>query len=292
MAIWPEEEFGQAKAMAIEVFQGGSIPRELSSGAMEFLWAKWKALNATNSLSLQRLTEESSHPLRGHSTYMLSAGDDFVYMYMGDAVRAAVGIDLTGRLLSTSDNAVARDLLAAYRHAAKMLAPSFVRFSSSRNGQQVWQGLVLPIKLAPGTVLLVCYSELINRQSEVCEHLFQVSPEAMLIASPITDEMGEVTDGWVVMMNDAARDFLDFRDSIGNLRLKNLPKLRGLELCFRLHPPVVAGTVGTAHAEDCSAQIIRFAQVFALRLAGRVAGARSAPEVLETAPPLIPAPAG
>ncbi len=84
--------------MAIEVFQGGSIPRELSSGAMEFLWAKWKTLNATNGLSLQRLTEESSHPLRANSTYMLSAGDDFVYMYVGDAIQAIIRFNPTGQL--------------------------------------------------------------------------------------------------------------------------------------------------------------------------------------------------
>ena len=80
-------------------------------------------------------------------------------------------------------------------------------------------------------MLLVCYSELISHQSEVCEHLFQTSRDAMLVASPIANEMGEVTDGWVVMMNDAARDFLDFRDSIGNLRLRHLHEAAGARHC-------------------------------------------------------------
>jgi hypothetical protein len=142
--------------MAIEVFQGGSIPRELSSGAMEFLWAKWRALNATGSLSLQRLTEESSYPLRENSTYMVSAGDDFVYMYVGDVIRAIIGFNPTGRLLSKSESPVARDLLSVYRQAARTLVPSFVRFSSARNSRKIWQGLVLPIRLAPVTALMVC----------------------------------------------------------------------------------------------------------------------------------------
>jgi hypothetical protein len=259
--------------MAIEVFQGGSIPRELSSGAMEFLWAKWKALNATNALSLQRLTEESSHPLRINSTYMLQAGDDFVYMYMGEAVQAAAGFNLTGRLLSTSESPVARDLLAVYRHASRTMAPSFIRFSSARSDRQIWQGLVLPMKLAPGTVLLVCYTELIGHQVEVCEHLFQTSREAMLIASPIANEMGEVTDGWVVMMNDAARGFLNFSDSIGNLRLQQLQRLERLQLRFKLYPQVAAGTVMTAvGGETFAAEIIRFAHVFVLRLIPHEAG--------------------
>ncbi|MFT6669421.1 MAG: hypothetical protein ACJAVZ_000875, partial [Afipia broomeae] len=34
--------------MAIEVFNGTSIPRELTTAAMEFLWVKWKTLNDTN----------------------------------------------------------------------------------------------------------------------------------------------------------------------------------------------------------------------------------------------------
>jgi hypothetical protein len=252
--------------MAIEVFQGASIPRELSSGAMEFLWAKWKALNATNALSLQRLTEESSHPLRANATWVLSAGDDFVYMYVGDAIQAAAGFNPTGQLLSTSESPIARDLLAVYRQAAKTLAPSFARFTGFRNGGQIWQGLVLPIKLAPGTVLLVCYSELVSHQSEVCEYLFRTSRDAMIVASPIANEVGDVTDGWVVMMNDAARTLLNFQNGISNLRLKHLPELQGIDLRFRLHPPVQDGTIIRAASRDINAEVIRFAHVFALRL--------------------------
>lgn len=274
--------------MAIEVFQGGSIPRELTSGAMEFLWAKWRALNATGGLSLQRLTEESSYELAANSTYMITVGDDFVFMYIGEAIQAEAGTNRTGQLISRSDNPIARDLLAVYRQSAKTLMPSFVRFSGARNGRRIWQGLVLPIKLAPGTVLLVCYSELISHQSEVCEHLFQTSRDAMLIASPIANEAGDVLDGWVVMMNDAAREFLGFQDSIGNLRLKHLPLVKDLEFRFKLHPPVAPGSVTiVTNGDGYAAEIIRFAHVFAMRLTGEGKGPASAAQ--EDAPALAPA---
>src|SRR5215470_18025449 len=105
--------------MAIEVFHGASIPRELSSAAMEFLWAKWKTLSATNDLTLQRLTEESTHTLRDNSSFMMSV----------------------------SDSPVSRDLLDLYRHAAKHLLPSFVRTTGPRfRSGEIWQGLILPIK--------------------------------------------------------------------------------------------------------------------------------------------------
>lgn len=273
--------------MAIEVFQGGSIPRELSSGAMEFMWAKWRALNATGSLSLQRLTEESSYPLRQCSTYLLSVGDDFVFMYVGELVQAASGTNRTGQLVSDSDNPIAQDLLAVYRTAARTMQPSFVRFSGARFGRRIWQGLVLPIRLAPGTTLLVCYSELMSHQAEACEHLFQMSRDAMLIASPITNEAGQVVDGWVVMMNDAARELLDFRESIGNLRLQRLPQLNGLNLGFRLQPPVPNGSTSTASGvESYRVEIIRFAHVFALRLTATAVAGRA--PTADT-PPLVPA---
>ena len=84
--------------MALEVFNGTSIPRELATAAMEFLWAKWKTLHSTNDLTLQRLTEECSYPLRANSTYMMSVGNDFVYMYVGQAMQTAAGRNLSPAL--------------------------------------------------------------------------------------------------------------------------------------------------------------------------------------------------
>jgi hypothetical protein len=253
--------------MAIEVFQGGSIPRELSSGAMEFLWAKWKTLNATNSLSFQRLLEESHLPVRANLICMLQTGDDFIYMYVGKALQGWMGVNPTGWSLSASGNPVSRDLLEVYRQSAKTGTPSFVRFATSRGSGNLLQGLVLPIRLTAETALVIGYAEESNLQSDVCEFLFQTSTEAMMIASPIANDVGDVLDGWVVMMNDAARELLDFRDGIGNLRLKHLPQLQKFNFGFKLHPPVPAGTRSRlAPAHGLNAEVIRFAHTFALRL--------------------------
>jgi hypothetical protein len=90
--------------MALEIFTGPLIPRELSTAAMEFLWAKWKTLHATGDLSLQRLVEESSYPLRPNCVYLLTTGDDFVYAYVGEAIQKATGHNRAGTLLSQSNN--------------------------------------------------------------------------------------------------------------------------------------------------------------------------------------------
>ena len=279
--------------MAIEVFHGASIPRELSSAAMEFLWAKWKTLSATNDLTLQRLTEESNHALRDNSTFMMSVGQnsenlDFVHMYVGSAIQQALGYNPTGQMLSANDSPVSRDLLELYRHTAKHLVPSFVRTTGSRfRSGEIWQGLTLPIKLADGVVILVCYSEQVSHHREVYEYLFQNSPEAMLVASPIANDVGDAVDGWVVMVNDAGRRLLDFTDGIGSLRVKHLPELAGLDLSFKLHPPVRPGTsVRTVEGPEFDVEIIRFINVFAIimRPHGTARGAQAT-----AAPALVPA---
>ena len=270
--------------MAIEVFQGASIPRELSSAAMEFLWAKWKALSATNSLSLQRMTEESSHPLRANSTYVLSTGDDFVYMYVGDAIQAAAGFNPTGQLLSASDRVVARDLLVGLPPGSQD-ARTLVR---ALHGRQQRRSDLAGIDPADpprtGHRAPRRYSELVSHQTEVCEYLFKTSRDPMIVASPIANELGDVTDGWVVMMNDAARELLNFQAGISNLRLKHLPALQGIDLRFRLHPPVADGSVSRAASPEIDAEIIRFAHAVCAQAepAGR-------PRAIEKAPALAPA---
>jgi hypothetical protein len=274
--------------MAIEVFHGASIPKELSSAAMEFLWAKWKTLSATKGLTLQRLTEESSHPLRENSIFMMPVGDDFVHLYVGQAVQDALGNNPTGVLLSAGVNPISRDLLELYRHTAKHVVPSFVRTTGPRlRSGDIWQGLVLPVPLSEGVVVLVCYLEQVSHHGEVYEYLFQNSPDAMVVASPICNDVGDALDGWVVMINDAARRLLKFCDSIGNLRLKQLPQLSSVDFSFKLHPPVGPGkTVRTVAGPDFSIEVVRFANVFALVMRPYVNGTGQ-PRV-EQSPALAP----
>lgn len=109
--------------MAIEVFNGTSIPRELTTAAMEFLWVKWKTLNDTNDLSLQRLTEECSYQLRSNSIHLLTINDDFVYMYVGEAVQANASESLAGTLLSQQINPLKREFADVYHQVAQAPHP-------------------------------------------------------------------------------------------------------------------------------------------------------------------------
>jgi hypothetical protein len=90
--------------MAVEVFHFDSIPQDALTPAMKFLLTKWSSLAVMNKLTLQAITESASFNVRDNSAYMIPAGDDFFYMHMGDNVRAAVGRDFTGQLLSALDD--------------------------------------------------------------------------------------------------------------------------------------------------------------------------------------------
>jgi hypothetical protein len=253
--------------MAIEVFNGTSIPRELTTAALEFLWVKWKTLNDTNDLTLQRLTEECTYELRDNSTHMMSVGDDFVYVYVGKAIQAASNETLAGTLLSQSDNPVRREFAEVYRQVAKRLTPAFIRFTGTRSQSgRIWQRLVLPIKITDNAVMLVIYSELISYQLEVYEHLFRTAPDAMVVASPISNDVGHTTDGWVLMINDRARQLLNFDGSIGNLRLSEFPQFAGVDLWGRLYAPKSAAAVMPVTTADFDVELLRFPHAFGLRI--------------------------
>jgi PAS domain-containing protein len=253
--------------MAIEVFNGASIPRDLATAGIEYLWSKWRTLNNTNSLNLQRLMEESSQPLRDYCTYVVPAGDDFVYLYIGQALQEAVKHNSTGRLVSRTENSMAKDFVEVYRRAVREMSPLFVRFTSTRSSPgTLWHQVILPVRIHDESVMLVCYSELISHQLEIYEHLFRTARDAMLVASPVTNEAGHVVDGWILMMNDLARQMLNYKRNLGNLRLSALPQFDGIDLWGRIHAPrpTVTTTLVTTQAFDI--EILRFPHVFGLRL--------------------------
>ncbi|WP_458758933.1 hypothetical protein ACSVBT_21175 [Afipia sp. TerB] len=258
--------------MAIEVFSGTSIPRELTTAAMEYLWAKWRTLHGTGELTLQRLTEESGYVQRANISQMMQAGDDFVYVYVGDAMQKAAGENLTGTLLSANQNPLAKEFAAAYRQVTQRMQPAFVRFTGTRtqNGQ-LWHRLIMPIRIGDNAVCLLIYSELVNHQMEVYDQLFRTAPDAMIIACPMINDVGHTTDGWVIMMNDRAREVLKFEGSIGNLRLSQIPQFAGIDFWGRIYAPKTANAQAPLGSADFEIELMRFPHVFGLRLRPKAA---------------------
>jgi hypothetical protein len=207
--------------MAIEVSYGAAIQSSTSSPAIKFLTSKWSTLNAAGKLSIQLLTE-GSYDVPSRSAYMVTLGDDFLYMHVGAQVRESLGQDFTGRLLSTIGDQVSRDLHEAYAATVKFGAPIYVRFTSLSDNVLLWERVILPLPAGPNSTILVCYSEVMSHQSEVYEYVFMNSPIPMLTIYPIFAPDGALDDGWIVLINDVAREVFGVQDAVNNRRLREL----------------------------------------------------------------------
>jgi PAS domain-containing protein len=252
--------------MAIEVFHGSSIPRELATARLEFIWTKWRTLQATGGLTVHRLVDEAGAPLHPHCAYLTPAGDDFAYMFIGEAMQEAIFRGPTVTLLQHGTSPVVRDIAEAYRRVVRDHAPAFIRFTGESSAPgTLWHQVILPVRTSESTVVLVCCFEQVNHQLEVYEQLFRTAPDAMAVACPITNDAGHVTDGWVLMMNDRARDLLDYRGPLANLRLRALPQFNGIDLWGRIYAPRSAATT-LVTAPTFDVEIMRFPHVLGLRL--------------------------
>lgn len=208
--------------MAIELSYGAAIQTATTSPAIKFLISKWSALNAAGKLNVQLLTE-GSYDVPSKSLYMITLGDDFLYMHVGAKVREVLGNDPTGQLLSSVGDQVSVDLHDAYTAAVRHRAPIYVRFTPPRTENVLlWERIILPLPAGPNGTILVCYSEVMSQQAEVYRYVFMHSPIPMLTIYPIHAPDGALDDGWIVLINQSAREVFGVADTSGNRRLREL----------------------------------------------------------------------
>lgn len=208
--------------MAIELSYGAAIQTATSSPAIKFLISKWSALNAAGKLTVQLLTD-GSYDVPSKSIYMVTIGDDFLYMHVGARLRETMGHDFTGRLLSSIGDQVSRDLHEAYAATVKFRAPMHVRFTSPLSENALlWERIILPLSAGPNGTILVCYSEIMSHQAEVCEYVFMNSPVPMVTIYPIFTPDRLIDDGWIVLINQVAREVFNMHEPVSNRRLREL----------------------------------------------------------------------
>ena len=273
--------------MAVEIFHYDSIPQDALTPAMKFLLTKWNTLSVMNKLTLQAITENASYPIVENSAYMIPSGDDFFFMHMGKSVTAAVGRDFTGRMLSTVNDTIARGLIDAYQQAVTQQKPAFLRFTTDiAQNALVWERLVLPVPVDGMGTILVCYSEVLSHQQEVFEYLFQNARNPWIVVYPIFSE-GLLDDGWVLMMNAAARAAFPFESPARNLRLRELSLFQFGELWERLRESYArANPRATVPFEQLDLDLIKVNRLLAFRF-----DRHSAPSEAVTvqAPDVVPA---
>jgi hypothetical protein len=253
--------------MAVEIFHYDFIPQDKLAPAMKFLLTKWNTLSVMNKLTLQSITEHSSFNIPDNSAYMLTAGDDFFFMHMGVNVRAALGQDLTGRLMSTVNDTVARDLIDAYQQSVTQGKPIFLRFTSPiAQNALVWERLVLPVSVNKLGTILICFSEVTSHHQGIFEYLFKHARHPWLVTYPIFTGEHELDDGWVLLMNDAAHAAFHYDQPIGNLRLRELALFQFSELWAKLRERFLAANPrATVSFDQIELELIKVKQLVVYR---------------------------
>lgn len=253
--------------MTIEVFQTASMPQDTLTPATAYLLAKWQTLKATNDLTLQRLTEESSYPIAENSIYMIEADGDFAFMYVGQKFQDQLGFDLTGTLLSARKSAHSADFMNVYRRVVQSSQPAMIRFTSMQNGQCIlWQRLILPLKTG-NTSILVCFSENITQREAVFEFLFDAAPNALIAIYPSRDEQMKIRDGWILIANMAARTLVRSASPIAGRRLREFSLFDADDVWAAVRRAAVQNQPrGIVRLERFECEIARFQHLLALRI--------------------------
>jgi hypothetical protein len=273
--------------MAVEIFHYDSIQQDALAPAMKFLLTKWNTLSVMNKLTLQAITENVTFNISDNSVYMIPVGDDFFFMHVGKNVAAAIGQDFTGRLISTVNDTIAHDLSDAYQQAIAQAKPVLLRFTSNlAQNALVWERLLLPVSVDGMGTLLVCYSEVLSHHQEVFEYLFQNARNPWIVTYPIF-RSGELDDGWVLLMNAAARTAFPFEVATKNLRLRDLALFQFGELWERLRESYArANPRATVPFDQLDLDLIKVNRLLAFRF-DRHAVANEA--VIMRSPTVVPA---
>ncbi len=220
--------------MAMEVHYGAAIQAVTASPAIKFLISKWNTLHASGRMTVQLLTE-GNYDIPAKSVYMITLADDFLFMHVGTKIRETVQQDFTGRLLSSLDDDVARDLHDAYGATVKYGAPMYLRFTSPMTEDVLlWERVILPVPVGPGGTILVCYSEVMSHQLEVYEYVFRNSPVPMMVVYPIFTPQKVIDDGWIVLLNETGRMVFGIHDRVGNRRMREFKAFQCPELWAEL----------------------------------------------------------
>ena len=114
--------------------------------------------------------------------------------------------------------------------------------------------------------MLVCYSEVLSHQQEVFEQLFKHALNPWVVTYPTFTKAGEFDDGWILLMNEAARLAFGYDEPVVNLRLRELSLFQSGELWTKLRDALAhADPRATIHFEQGEINLLKLKRLLALR---------------------------
>jgi len=232
---------------------GAGIQAMATHPAVQALADKWLQIRAERDPTLADFWLDPPDALASYAIIFLKGGSDYTYLHHGRALRERVGFSMQGRRLGELRTRVRAELEAIYDRCSERFEPAY--FQSFADFQQdviLWGRLCLPLRIGEedDRVALLLFCHPIEDKASLFRAMFEHSAAAMLIASPVRDELGAMTDGWIIAANGpAARLTGSAEHARATLLLRSTPLFASDALWNHLVAGLETGMVSAALAE-------------------------------------------
>ncbi|MCZ0734679.1 sensor domain-containing diguanylate cyclase [Phreatobacter sp. AB_2022a] len=141
---------------------------------------------------------------------MVPIGDaDYVYVHQGANVRAAVGLDMTGRRTSDVAGASGSFFREVYNRVLADQRPLFTLHRGTiASDVHLWERLILPCRDSDGSQVIVVFSKPREFRDDLLSAILDASLDGILAVRIIRDAEGRPVDGSLIAANRRAAQFL------------------------------------------------------------------------------------
>jgi hypothetical protein len=211
----------------IKSWFGADVPGAVSHPTGQALTAKWMQIRSERDPILADFWHEADEAFVERSILFLRSDQDYVYLHHGAYLRGRIGFSMQGRSLSELRTRIRAPLMDVYdRSIEEFVIAYLLSFADFMHDVVLWGRLVLPLRLSANDprVALLVYCQPIVDKPAILRALFERTRASTIIATPIKDSAGTVTDGWIVAINDEGSRLTGVVEhATGDLLLRHIP---------------------------------------------------------------------
>lgn len=190
---------------------GDRISAILSHPTAQALAARWMQIQTDREPTLADFWHDQDEAIVDQTILILKSASDYIYLHHGRFLRERVGFSMQGRRLRELRTRVRDRLGEIYDRSAAEFEPAY--FQSYADFEQevvLWGRLCLPLRLSDEDerVALLIYCHPIEDKAAIARVMITQSTIGIVVAAPILSDGGALVDGWIIALNDRARDLV------------------------------------------------------------------------------------
>ncbi len=186
------------------------IERLVGNEAIVRLYREWLDAAPADDLPAFESFDPAARPSEAGNLMVIEPEEtSLLYVFYGQRIANATGFDMTGRRTSDFDGEIAAFAEQKYRATLESRRPLYlVANASSASAVVSWERLIMPVRRADGTPVIVCYSVPLVRKAEVLDGLMEASTDGIAVLQPVRGMDGTIADFRYLMINKRAGEIL------------------------------------------------------------------------------------